>query len=97
MADTVVNEIAVNLTGSEPDCTSSAIRSASALDRLVMIDESLMLVSITWFTVGNATSWPSTTIAVGNPLGQACCAAGVPFCTTMRRVMFVNSAPPPFL
>ena len=73
VADTTFWTSTANLTGSVPDWISSAIRSASALDRLVMLLPSL--IASGWIPSGFATgsttgveiSWSSTTIALGRP------------------------------
>ena len=92
----------MNLIGSEPDCTSSAIRSASdLLTPLISLPPKVALMPLGFSsgsTTGVATSRPSTTIALGRPLGGF----DLPSfrndpSSASRREMFVNSWPPLFL
>ena len=105
VAETLLKDVAVNLIGSDPDCTSSAIRSASLLVSplitLLPLKVALMPFGFSsGSTTGVATSWPSTTIALGRPLGGLILPSAMPAaraCWASDREMFVNSWPPPFL
>ena len=95
----------MNLIGSEPDCTSRAMRLASELLSPLITLEPLKRASMplgfsSGSTTGVATSLPSTTIALGRPLGGLLTPSFMPAaiaCWARLAEMLVNSAPPPFL